>query len=253
MRLHDKIAIVTGAGRGIGRAIALRYAREGASVALASRTLEQLDELKQEIEAGGGRAIAIETDVSDEAQVEAMVGRTIRELGRVDILVNSAGIVAAKPAEELPANEWQRIIDINMTGTLLCCQAAGRAMLQSGGGKIVNISSMVAFMGIPGRVAYCASKGAVTQITRVLGIEWAARGINVNAIAPGYIETPMMKSMLDAGKLDRPKLVGRTPRGRLGRPEDIAAAAVYLASDDADFIVGETLVIDGGWLAYGFV
>jgi gluconate 5-dehydrogenase/2-deoxy-D-gluconate 3-dehydrogenase len=251
-RLSDRVAIVTGGGRGIGHGIALGYAREGADLLLVSRTTAEIAATAEEIHALGRRAVAVTADVRDAGEVQRAVERALEVFGHIDVLVNAAGIPMVAPSTELPLEDWQRAMDTNLTGTFLCCQAAGRAMVAQGRGAIVNISSIQAFQGFSQRAAYAASKGGVTQLTQALAVEWAPLGVRVNAIAPGVIRTPLQDRLVAEGKFDRAPIVARTPLRRMGEVADIVGPAIFLASDEAAFIVGVTLVVDGGWLVYGF-
>jgi len=253
MRLAGRVALVTGAGRGIGRGIALGYAREGADVVVVSRTAADLVQVVDEIQAAGGTALALTADVRDEAAVEAAVAAALARFGRIDVLVNSAGIPMVSATTELSLERWHDAIEINLTGTFLCCRAVGRAMIARGSGSIITIGSLHSFQGIPQRAAYAASKGGVLQFTRALAVEWAPYGVRVNMIAPGWIRTPLQDALVAAGKLDRAPIIARTPARRVGEVADLVGPAVFLASDESAFIVGEMMVVDGGWGIYGYI
>ena len=252
-RLQGRTAIITGAGRGIGHGIALAYAQAGARVALVSRNRDELQTLADQIHAEGGQAMIAPCDVRDSAAVNDVVAQVVAQWGTVDALVNSAGIPMVSPTTELSDERWQQAIDINLNGTFFFCRAAGAVMVEKGFGTIVNIGSLHSFQGIPMRAAYAASKGAVLQLTRSLATEWAPHGVRVNCISPGWIRTPLQDSLVAQGKLDRAPIIARTPLRRVGEVSDIAGPAVFLASDESAFIIGEQLVIDGGWGIYGFL
>jgi gluconate 5-dehydrogenase/2-deoxy-D-gluconate 3-dehydrogenase len=252
-RLHDQVAIITGAGRGIGQGIALGYAREGADLVLVSRTEAELTAVAEQVSALGRRAVVVAGDVRDPAVATEAVAQATARFGRLNVLVNAAGIPMVGASTELPLERWQQAIDINLTGTFLFAQAAGREMTARGSGVIINIGSLTSFQGFPARAAYAASKGGVVQLTKVLAVEWAPLGVRVNAIAPGWIRTPLQDSLVEAGKLDRAPIISRTPARRVGEIADIVGPAIFLASDEAAFIIGETLAVDGGWLAYGYL
>jgi NAD(P)-dependent dehydrogenase (short-subunit alcohol dehydrogenase family) len=252
-RLAGRVALVTGAGRGIGRGIALGFAREGADLVLVSRTTEELEAAASDARAAGVEALVAAADVRDETAVQAVVSAAVQQFGRIDVLVNAAGIPMVAPTTELPLDHWQRALDINLTGTFLFCQAAGRVMITQGRGSIINIGSIHSFQGIPMRAAYAASKGGVLQFTRSLAVEWAPLGVRVNMIAPGWIRTPLQDDLVAQGKLDRTPLIARTPARRIGEVSDLIGPAVFLASDESSFVVGEMLVVDGGWGVYGFL
>jgi len=250
--VSGKVAIVTGAGRGIGAAIARGLAKEGAHVVLVSRTRSQLEEQVLQITEHGVRALAAEADVAVEADVKRVVQETVDNFGTVDILVNAAGISMVAQSDELSLENWDKCLDINLTGTFLMCREVGRVMIAQGrGGKIVNITSLVAHTGIQQRAAYAASKGGVKQLTQTLAAEWGRYKINVNNISPGYIITEMVQKLIDKGIHQPEKMARRTPLGRMGQPEDLVGPAIFLCSPLSDFVTGHTLVVDGGWLANG--
>ncbi|MHB8993560.1 MAG: SDR family NAD(P)-dependent oxidoreductase [Chloroflexota bacterium] len=253
MRLKDRVAIVTGSSRGIGLAIARGYAREGAHVVLTSRNEASLAGPAEELSGLGVRVLPLRVDVADPQSVQGLVNRVEEVFGRIDILVNNAGMPMVASSEQLELEAWQRTLDTNLTGSFLCAQAAGRVMLRQGKGAIINIASLTSFLGFPGRTAYSATKSAVLGLTRSLSSEWAPRGVRVNALAPGWILTELLQSVVDRGALDPEKLIARTPMGRMGRPDDLVGPAIFLASDDSAFVTGQILPVDGGWLSYAFM
>jgi NAD(P)-dependent dehydrogenase (short-subunit alcohol dehydrogenase family) len=247
-QLSNKIALVTGGGRGLGRSIALAFAEAGADVAVASRTGTQLGEVVNEIRARNSRGLAIETDVTDSGAVTRMVETAQREFGRIDILVNSAGIGWVSRIADTEDDVWKLIIDTNLTGTFYSCRDAVRLMVEQKSGSIINMASVAGVKGPPGLGAYAASKGGVIALTRVLALENARYNVRVNAIAPGYFRTDMNAAALDDPEMG-PKIVRRIPMRRVGRPEEIGPLAVYLASDQASFVTGEVYFISGGEMA----
>jgi NAD(P)-dependent dehydrogenase (short-subunit alcohol dehydrogenase family) len=248
--LTGKTAVVIGGTSGIGRAIARGLAEAGADVVPTSRRLEQVRETASEIRALGRRSLEAVSDVSDRASLERLLKECLEEFGKVDILVNSAGKTKRTPTLDVVDEEWTDILDTNVTGTLRACQVFGRHMLERAYGRIVNIASLSSFVALYEVAAYSASKAAVAMLTKSLAIEWAARGVNVNAIAPGVFRTALNEKLLDDSERGREFLL-RTPMKRFGRVEELAGAAVFLASDAASFITGEVLVVDGGFLASG--
>jgi NAD(P)-dependent dehydrogenase (short-subunit alcohol dehydrogenase family) len=252
-RLTERVAIVTGGGRGIGKAVALAYAREGADVAVVARSGSEIDQAVCDLEALGSRALAVQADVSKPADVDRMVTTVLEEFGQVDILFNAAGVRAVAPSEELLPEEWQEVITVNLSGSFLCSQAVFEPMKGAGRGKIIMVGSMQAHSGAPFRAAYVASKTGLIGLTRGLGVEWAKYGINVNILSPGYFETDIILHQIEIGQLDLEAIERRTPMGRIGKMEDLTGPAVFLASSESDFMCGQALVIDGGWLAYGFL
>lgn len=252
-RLLDRVAIVTGGGRGIGKSVALAYAREGADVAVVARTRGEIEQAAGEIAALGRRSLAIETDVCNPQDVQRMVQTTLDAFGKVDILFNAAGSRAVAPSEELPYADWKRVIDVNLGGSFLCSQAVAKPMMKAGYGKIIMVGSMQAHSGAPFRAAYSASKTGLIGLTRSLGVEWAKYGINVNILSPGYHETDIILHQIKIGQLNLEAIKKRTPMGRLGTVEDLTGPAIFLASRESDFMCGQALIIDGGWMAYGFL
>jgi NAD(P)-dependent dehydrogenase (short-subunit alcohol dehydrogenase family) len=254
MRLKDKVSLVTGASRGIGRAIALAFAKEGASVVLnCSQSVREAEEVAQEITGLGGRAMVVQADVADKAAVDEMVKKVVADFGRIDILVNNAGMSIVGTSAELEEVRWRRGIDVMLTGVFFCSQAAGKVMIKQRSGKIITIASVNGIGAFPERACYGSAKAGVMQLTRTLGCEWVKYNINVNAIAPGYIKTHLVGDLLAKGILDEKELANRTPAGRLGECEEVADAAVFLASEESKYIVGQTIVVDGGWSAYMYL
>jgi len=254
MKLQSKVALVTGASRGIGRAVALALAEDGADVAVnCSTSIEEAEKVVREIERLGRRAAVFQADVADKAVVEKMVTDVVQKFGRVDILVNNAGMATVGRSEDLEETTWRRGIDVMLTGVFLCSQAAGRRMIEQKSGRIINIASINGIAAFPERACYCSAKAGVMALTKVLACEWARHGIRVNAIAPGYVETELVRELASRGTLDVDELVARTPSRKLTGAGDIGKAAVFLASEDAGNINGQTLVIDGGWTAYGYL
>ncbi len=251
MRLQDECAIITGAGRGIGRACALRAAAEGAHVVVADLDLAAAKRVAEEVRALGRQAVPLRVDVTRAAEVQAMVEQTVHALGRVDVLVNNAGVIGPGPSETLSEAEWDRVVAVDLKGVFLCSQAAGRQMIAQRRGKIVSIASIAAWAGFPMRASYNASKAGVVALTQVLACEWAKYGIRVNAVGPGYVNTDIVKQGLELGVVTLADIERRTPLGRLAEPDEIARAVVFLASDEASYITGQTLFVDGGWTAYG--
>jgi NAD(P)-dependent dehydrogenase (short-subunit alcohol dehydrogenase family) len=245
-----RIVLVTGAGAGIGRATALAFAQAGAAVAVTDVEGSRAAAVADEIAAMGGRALPLALDVADEEQVGRVFDETFARFGRLDALVNNAGIGARMPTADLPADRWQRVLDVGLTGTFLCARAAAKPMIAQGRGTIVNVSSIMGLSGggLYPNPAYHAVKGALVNLTRAWALEWAPDGLRVNAVAPAFVNTALVEPLMGDPTM-RQAIIAATPLGRLVEPEEVAAAILFLASDAAAMITGHTLPIDGGWLA----
>ena len=250
LSLDGKVAVVTGGTSGIGRALSLGLADAGADVIATARRQQQVDETATEIEARGRKTLRFASDVCDRASLEALLAAALDSLGKVDILVNCAGRIKRTPTLTMPEEEWTAILDTNLTGTLRACQVFGKHMLERGYGRIVNISSLNSFVALSEVAAYAASKAGVSSLTRSLAVEWSKRGVTVNAIAPGVFRTELNAQLLDSTPRGQ-ELLMRTPMGRFGKTEELVGAAIYLSSDASSFVTGQTLVVDGGFLASG--
>jgi NAD(P)-dependent dehydrogenase (short-subunit alcohol dehydrogenase family) len=248
----QKVAVVTGASRGLGKSIALELADAGARVACVATRAENAAEVVSEIKQKGGEAMALGCRVEIGAEVTRAFVQLEQEFGAVDILVNNAGVTYPQSTLEMTEENWDLHMDVNAKSIFLCSQAAARQMKAHGGGCIINIGSILGRNAFPATLGYCASKAAVDHMTRVMAIEWARYGIRVNCIAPGYVRTDLIDRLAEEGKLTLKDLERRTPQRRLGTGADIAKAVRYVASDDAGFMTGEVLVIDGGWSAFGY-
>lgn len=248
MKLQDKVTIVTGGGQGIGEAICRGFANESATVVIADRDNVTAGNLAGAIRETGGMAQSIEVDVADPEAVAKMVDTVIRDHGRIDVLVNNAGARTIKGFLQHTLDDWNRMIDINLTGPFLCSRAVVPHMLETGGGKIINIASIASFMGRPNRCAYVAAKSGLLGLTRAMAADLAGKGIRVNAIVPGMIASPFNQAFAEASDTG-PAWATENLVGRWGEPQDLAGAAVFLASADSDFISGAEIKVDGGWLA----
>jgi NAD(P)-dependent dehydrogenase (short-subunit alcohol dehydrogenase family) len=247
-RVDGQVALVTGAARGLGRAIALALADAGADVALGLRDPASGTELADEIGALGRRALRLPMDVADVDQVRAAVERTAGELGALDILVNNAGIAPGNPAEDVTREDFDATVAVNLRGTFFASQAAGRQMIRQGGGRIVSLSSQAGFAALPGESVYCMTKAAISHLTKCLAVEWGRHGVNVNAVAPTFIATPGTEEAL-ANPEFRADVVERIALHRIGAPSDVTGAVLFLASPAASLVTGETILVDGGWTA----
>ena len=246
--LTGRVAVVTGGSTGLGRAIALGLAEAGADVVPSSRRLAEVEKAAAEIEALGRRSLRVASDVLNRASIQELHDAVLAAFGKIDILVNAAGITSKGPTLRADENEWSRILDTNLTGTLRACQIFGDTMVHAGYGRIINLASLSSFVGFHGVAAYSASKAGVASLTKVLAIELAEKGVNVNAIAPGIFPTPLNRNLVD-GTPRGEELLVRTPMRRFGQAHELAGTAIFLASQAASFVTGEVIVVDGGFLA----
>ncbi|KQT69100.1 MULTISPECIES: SDR family NAD(P)-dependent oxidoreductase [unclassified Aureimonas] len=246
--LSGRVVWVTGASRGIGAALAVALARGGASLVLGARRIEDLDETARAVAAAGAAVLPVALDVTKTASIEGSVRRATERFGRLDVLVNNAGIEEVRPSFDVDEELWDRILDTNLKGAFFAAQAAGRAMRAGGGGSIVNIASLTSMVGVPTAVPYGSSKSGLLGMTRALAAEWAPFGIRVNAIAPGYFRTSMTDTFYESGDWQE-RMLGRIPMNRFGELDDLAGAAQFLASDASAYMTGQCIAIDGGFLA----
>jgi 3-oxoacyl-[acyl-carrier protein] reductase len=243
MKLKNKTAIVTGAGRGIGRGIAIALAKEGCDLVVSDINQEDCEKVAEEIKKLGVKSLAVKCDVSNKKEVEELFKETTKEFGKLDILVNNAGIFPFVPFKDMQEADWDKVLNVNLKSVFLCSQEAAKIMTE--GGRIINISSIASFIGFEGLVHYCASKGAINSMIRALALELAPQKITVNAVAPGAIETPGASK--GSTEETKKQTIAAIPLARMGKPEDIANAVLFLASDESSYITGQTIIVDGGW------
>ena len=244
--LNGKIALITGAGKGLGRACALALAHAGADIGLGLRDVNTAEDLEQEIKTMGRRVIRLQMDVSDLDQINTAVDRLIAQFGKIDILVNNVGVAPDNPAEKVTEEDFDHTINLNLKGTFFTAQAVGKQMIKQGGGRIINMSSQAGFIALDDESIYCMTKAGINHLTKNLASEWAKYNINVNAVAPTFIETPGTEPWLQDQEF-RQSVIDRIPLGRIGQPMEVAGAVVFLASDAASLITGDIMLIDGGW------
>lgn len=252
-RLEGKVALITGGGTGIGRAIALAFAREGAKLAVAGRRKEKLNETIQEMEKQGGQGLAIVCDVAKARDAAHAVRETVKNFGRLNVLVNNAGVLHASTIEGIAEEDWDRLMTINLKGPFLMCRAALPEFRKAGGGAIINVGSVLGLVAMKDRAAYCASKGGVTLLTKAMALDHAHENVRSNCICPSIVETELVQGLFAAseeGKALRKARIGQIPIGRMGRPEDVAELAVFLASDESSWLTGAAIPLDGGLSAY---
>lgn len=250
LRLKDKVCIVTGSSMGIGEAIAERFAQEGAKVVINSRSQERADKTAAALKEKGYDVYAIAADMSNKQSVVALMDKTVKKYGGIDVVVNNAGVNRIGPSIELSEEDWRTVIDTNLTGTFFGCQEAAKYM-QGTGGSIINITSVYGQVCVPMRAAYSSTKFAMNGLTKVLAVEWAEKNIRVNGVAPAYIKTPLDETDQDAGGYGDEDVIRRTPLKRFGTTKEVADVVLFLASDESSYVTGSTYNVDGGWVAYG--
>jgi 3-oxoacyl-[acyl-carrier protein] reductase len=249
--LDSRVAIVTGSSSGIGRAIATELATRGMTVVVTSRSAERAQATAAAIEHQGGTALGVATELTDADAPTVLVARTLDAFGRLDVLVNNAGAGQVADSETLALADWQRIIDLDLSAPFRCAQAAARPMLAAGRGVIVNVTSLTGHVGLPRRAAYGAAKHGLEGLTKTLAVEWARRGVRVVSVAPAYVATELLAGTSKAGGFTLEEVAHRTPLGRLAEPEEVARVVAFLVSDDASYVTGSSVLVDGGWVADG--
>jgi 3-oxoacyl-[acyl-carrier protein] reductase len=247
-RIDGETAVVTGSSRGIGKGIAERFAARGANVVVNARSADRAEAVAEGIEADGGNAIAVAADVTEEAEMEALAEATVEAFGSLDVMVNNAGVTVLEDAESFDVDAWREVVDVDLTGTFIGCQVAGRRMLDGSGGAILNVSSLLSEQGLGMRSPYCAAKAGVNNLTRTLAVEWADRDVSVNALAPGFIKTEITDQTQGSAGYTDADIRERTPMERYGTVEEMAECAEFLVSK-GNFVTGEVLHADGGWRA----
>lgn len=247
----DRVAVVTGSSSGIGRAIAAELSRRRLSVVVTSRSQARAQAAAAELTGAGGRAVAVAAELTDDGAPARLVGAALESFGRLDVLVNCAGAGQVADSETLARADWQRIIDLDLTAPFLCAQAAAQPMLAAGRGVIVNVSSLTGHVGLARRAAYSAAKHGLEGLTKTLAVEWARRGVRVVSVAPAYVETELLAQTMAAGGFTLADVAARTPLGRLADPAEVARVVAFLASDDAAYVTGSSVLVDGGWVADG--
>jgi NAD(P)-dependent dehydrogenase (short-subunit alcohol dehydrogenase family) len=251
IRLDNKVALITGGGKGIGQAVALSFAESGADIVICDIDFESAERTASQVKQLGRRALALRTNVAESAECQRMVDETVEAFGHLDVLVNNAGISHPMPSVTMTPEIWNSIISIDLNGVFFASQATARQMIKQGGGAIISLSSMAGRLGFAGRAPYCAAKAGVIALTQVFAVEWAEYNIRVNAVAPGYINTELVEKNVARGMVDIAGVTHRTPMKRLGTPEEVASVIVLLASEQMGYVTGETIGIDGGWVANG--
>jgi len=248
MSLNGKVGIVTGASKGLGRSMAIGLAEAGADLAIISRGMPDLMKVVEEMKSLGRKVLPISADMTDTKQIADVVQKTLDEFGKIDILINNAGTTIRQNIEDVTEEAWDTVMNLNIRGAFFCAQAVGKVMIKQGKGKIINTASLLSAIGGPKAVAYSAAKGGIAQITKCMAVEWSKYNINVNAIAPGYFRTPLTQPLQDDPERSA-KILSRIPMQRWGEPDDLKGIAVFLSSEASDYVTGQVIFVDGGWMA----